>query len=443
MRFGPERLAGLLSAIDPGWREAGLCVGFSGGLDSTALLHAAAALAARDGIPVRALHVDHGLHAASAAWADACRRACADLGVDVEVRAVRIAKGAGASLEAEARAARYAAASAALAKGERFVSAHHRDDQLETVLIQLLRGAGVAGLAAMPPRSRLGPGWLLRPLLHVARAELAEYADRQRLAWTPDPMNADERFDRAYLRKRVVPAILGRWPAAPATVARSASHLAEAARLLAGLAADDAGPLLDDGRLAVEGLVGLPRERQVNVLRWWLREQGLPPPPAARLGAGLPALLEARPDGRPSLRWQGGEIRRYRGRLYALSPLPARARGAAIYSGAGVELGAGLGNFTLIAGDEGGIRLPPGAEVTLGFRTGGESLRPHPGRPRKRLKDLCQEAGVVPWMRDRLPLVFVGGRLAAVADLWIDTEFAARAGASALQPVWCGRPRLF
>ena len=443
MSFDAERLAGLLTAIDPDWRDAKICVGYSGGLDSTALLHAAATLAAGEGVSLRALHVDHGLQPASAEWAEACRQACARLGVALEVRKVDVATTRGAGLEAAARAARYAAIAAALADGERFLAAHHRDDQLETVLIQLFRGAGVAGLAAMPMRARLGRGWLLRPLLEVGRGELANYADRNGLAWTRDPMNESERFDRAYLRHRVLPAIRERWPAAALTAGRSASHLAEASRLLGELAAADAAALLDDGRLPIEGLAQLSRDRQVNVLRWWLRQEGLKSPPAARLESGLAELLEARPDAAPSLRWEGGEIRRYRGRLYALAPLPAPAHLLPGGAGTSIDLGTGLGNFSLIAGCGGGLHLPAGVEATLGFRSGGESLRPHPGRPRKRLKDLCQEAGIVPWMRDRLPLVYVDGRLAAVADLWIDVEFAAGAGANAVKPVWAGRPRLF
>lgn len=443
MPFDKERLAGLLTAIDADWRDARLCVGYSGGLDSTVLLHAAAALAAAEGVQLRALHVDHGLHSESGEWAKACRQTCADLGVALEVLEVEVLPPHGASVEAAARVARYAAIAAALADRERFLAAHHRDDQLETVLIQLFRGAGVAGLAAMPARARLGRGWLLRPLLEVGREELAEYAHRRGLAWTRDPMNESERFDRAYLRRQVLPAIRERWPAAAMTAARSASHLAEASRLLGELAAADAAALLDDGRLLIEGLVRLPRDRRVNVLRWWLRQEGLKSPPAVRLEAGLAELLEARPDAAPSLRWEGGEIRRYRGRLYALAPLPVPARAPPDRAAASIELGPGLGNFALIAGCEGGLHVPPGIEATLGFRNGGESLRPHPGRPRKRLKDLCQEAGIVPWLRDRLPLVYVGGRLAAVADLWIDVGFAAGPGTSAVKPVWAGRPRLF
>jgi tRNA(Ile)-lysidine synthase len=254
-------------------------------------------------------------------------------------------------------------------------------------------------------------------------------------------MNAALRFDRAYLRARVLPAIRERWPAVSETVSRSSRHFAEAARVLAEVAEGDAAGALDAGRLALAGLCSLSRDRQVNLLRWWLRLTGLRPPPAARLEAALPAFFAARPDGAPLLRWDAGEVRRYRGRLYAMAPLPELA--APRDATQPVELGAGLGCFRLVAGEQGGLRRAGLAAASIRFRAGGESLKPHPARPRKRLKDLCQEAGIVPWMRERLPLVFVGERLAAVGDLWIDADFAAGAGEPALRPVWEARPRIY
>lgn len=443
MEFGAERLAQLLDAADPGWRGARLSLALSGGIDSTALLHALAALAARESLQLRALHVDHGLQSGSAGWAQHCRAACRSAGVAIEVIELGLRPQPGASVEALARERRYAALAERLGEGERLLTAHHRDDQLETVLIQLLRGAGVAGLAAMPVRAPIGRGWQLRPLLDVGHEELAGYAAHHGLAWQPDPMNDALRFDRAYLRARVLPAIRERWPAAAETVSRSSRHFAEAARLLAGLAEADAARVLDAGRVSLAELAALPRDRQVNLLRWWIRESGLRPPPAARLDAALPAFFAARPDGAPSLRWDEGEVRRYRGRLYAMAPLSAPLKPGTAGEAMAVELGAGAGRFRLVPGVEGGLRLSALASASIRFRAGGESLRPHPARPRKRLKDLCQEAGVVPWMRERLPLVFVGERLAAVGDLWMDAEFAAATGEAALKPVWESRPRIF
>jgi tRNA(Ile)-lysidine synthase len=211
------------------------------------------------------------------------------------------------------------------------------------------------------------------------------------------------------------------------------------------MAAADASAVVDEGRLAVEGLQRLSPDRQVNLLRWWIHSRGLGPPPAARLEAALQDLTRARVDAQPLVRWPEGELRRYRGRLYALSR-SAPWRGATASGGDGsqlIDLGPGFGQFGLRPGEQGGLRLPLTAAISIRFRKGGETLRPAAGRPRKRLKDLCQEAGIVPWMRPRLPLVFVGERLAAVADLWIDADFAAPPGVPALAPVWSERPTLY
>jgi len=446
MAFGPERLASALSALTPGWQNERYCVALSGGLDSGVLLHAMAGLRnSHDGIRLRAVHVDHGLQSGAPAWAQACIEACRMQGVELQVLRLSLAPARGASIEAEARDARYAAIAATLAPGEWLLTAHHRDDQLETVLIQLLRGAGVSGLAAMPARARLGAGWHGRPLLDVDRSDLAAYAERQRLSCITDPMNSALRFDRGWLRAQVLPPLRKRWPQAAATVARSARHFAEAGRLLAALAESDASGLLDEGRLSIEGLHRLPQDRQVNLLRWWIRERGLGPPSAARFESVLDDLVEARADAEPVVRWESGELRRYRGRLYAMRPLGEPPTGILRLDAAkpAVELGGGLGRIGLATGEQGGLDPALAADLTVRFRAGGESLRPHPARPRKRLKQLCQEAGIVPWMRERLPLLFAGTQLAAVGDLWIDAEFAVAPGKPALVPVWQARPELF
>lgn len=447
MVFGAERLAAALAELDPGWSAASFCVALSGGVDSVVLLHAMRSLRpGRRPSGLRAVHVDHGLQSQSPDWAGHCRAHCERLEVPFEVATLELQAAPGASLEAQAREARYAALAGRLHPGEWLLTAHHRDDQLETVLIQLMRGAGVMGLAAMPARRPLGAGWHVRPLLDVDRAEIAAYAALHALDFQRDPMNESPRFDRAWLRQEVLPQLRARWPAATATVARSAAHLAQAARLLAELAAQDAGPVADGTRLSAAGLRGLSRDRQANLLRWWIRKRGLGLPSAARLDAVIDQLLPARADAQPLVRWPEGEIRRYRGRLYAL-PRPASAADAAPLpvdpAACCVELGPGWGRFRLVPGSTGGLRMTLPAPVEIRFRSGGETIRPEPGRPRRRLKDLCQESGIVPWMRACLPLVFAGGRLVAVADLWIDAEFRAPPGTSAYAPVWDGRPDLY
>jgi tRNA(Ile)-lysidine synthase len=448
MAFGPLRLAALLAALEPAWTSARFCVALSGGLDSTVLLHALASMRSSSRLlRLRAVHVDHGLQPESPAWADQCARFCRSLDMALHVIRLGLAPTAGESVEAEARSARYAAMGAILEPGEWLLTAHHCDDQMETVLIQLLRGAGVAGLAAMPSRAHLGPGWHGRPLLEVGRAELAAYARAEGLSWIVDPMNEEERYDRGWLRRRALPLLLERWPALPATVARTARHLAGAQRLLESLAELDGGGLIDEGRLEIQGLLRLPPDRQANVLRWWVAGEGLPMPSEARLRALREDLIGARIDAMPLVAWGDVEVRRYRGRLYAL---PRALKGApasgtiTAAAGAHCELPAGLGRIVLDLVPGAGLRVESlGERLELEYRAGGESLRPAPGRPRRALRNLFQEAGVVPWMRPRLPLLYAGGRLVAVADLWLDADFTVTAGEAGLQPRWKGRPRIF
>ncbi len=245
----PDDLAESLERLIPAWPDASLCIALSGGVDSVALLHAAREVTAHHGgLRLRALHVDHGLQPASLDWAAICRELCERLGVRCEVLELHLVPRKGESVEAEARTERYSALAAALEPGESLLTAHHADDQLETVLLQLFRGAGVAGLAAMPECAPLGPGHHLRPLLQVARVDLVAYAQALGLQWIEDPMNREARYDRSYLRHEVLPAILARWPAAARTVGRSARHLGEAQRLLEALAEADAAALLDERR---------------------------------------------------------------------------------------------------------------------------------------------------------------------------------------------------
>jgi len=315
----PAAVESSLAAWAPTWPDASLCIALSGGVDSVALLQAAREVAARHpGLQLRALHVDHGLQPQSGEWAASCRELCGRLAIPFEVLELKLVPRKGESVEAEARSERYAALSAALEPGECLLTAHHADDQLETVLLQLFRGAGVAGLAAMPPSAALGPGLHLRPLLQASREEIVEFAKLRGLEWIDDPMNTESRFDRSYLRHEVLPSIIQRWPAAARTVGRSARHLAEAQGLLEALAEIDASRYLDnEGTLAVAGLLQLPHARRVNVLRWWIVRQGLGLPSTARLESIIRDVLPARPDAHPVVTWPTGEVRRRKGRLLA------------------------------------------------------------------------------------------------------------------------------
>ena len=278
-----------------------ICVAFSGGLDSTVLLHQLAQ--ARELLPfsLSAIHVNHGLSSNAPAWARHCRQVCAGLDVPLRVRRVEVNRAPRTSLEEEARRARYAVFAAA--KADVIGMAHHADDQAETVLLQLLRGAGPKGLAGMSPlkplsTNGLGHISLWRPLLECTRAELAGYAHQHKLTAIDDESNADERFRRNYLRRRVMPLLTAGFPAVTATLARTARHQAEASGLLDALADADLTLAEMDAGLHAETLKQLGGARCKNALRRWLDCAGLRQPSEARLNALIKALRDSSNDTR-------------------------------------------------------------------------------------------------------------------------------------------------
>lgn len=408
-------------------------LGYSGGLDSTALLHALAAQ--REGLAgLRAVHVDHALHADSARWSAHCVATCAALGIALETRRVAVVED-GRGLEAAARDARLAAFVAVLDAGETLVLAQHRDDQAETVLLRLLRGAGSGGLGAMRSEREFGQGRLARPLLDTPRSQLRDYARRHALHWIEDPSNQDTHHDRNHLRHAVLPALRARWPQADQALATSARLAAEDALLLAEEASRRlAGARLPDSpaALSVTALLELSAPWRARVLRAWFAEQGLPPAPA-RMHARIDAeLLSARRDSLAVVRWPGAQLRRWRDALHAGTPTDGHAadwqrhwNGAGWLSlpdgsQLGFEQNSGKGfadaavradpDFhSALQGDFGPLRVQP--------RQGGERMR-LPGRQHHhRLKHLLQDSGLPPWRRDALPLLFADdGELLAAGD---------------------------
>ncbi|HEY7996327.1 MAG TPA: tRNA lysidine(34) synthetase TilS [Steroidobacteraceae bacterium] len=433
VKFAPAWLAARLRALVPGFPRVAACVAFSGGADSTALLAALARLR-RGGLQVRAVHIDHQLRPDSARWSAHCRRCARALGVPLEVRRILVPRARGSSPEAAARLARYAALAQALRPHEVLLTAHHQDDQLETVLLQLLRGAGVAGLAAMPASAPFARGLLVRPLLEIPRAQLREWLRARRLEWVEDDSNADEALDRNYLRRRVLPALSARWPAAPATVARSARHLADAQQLLEALGAADAASAQVGAALSAPVLRRLGPARRRNALRHWITASGFPAPPARRLEEIAAAVLAARTDTHPFVAWSGVRVRRH-AQLLRLEAATATATAPATPAQLSWRwqqqpqlAWPGGGVLTLRADRRGPLDLEALSPVlSVRTRRGGERLRPAAGGPRRLLKGLLQEARVPLPERARLPLLYCGERLVAVGDRWLDASVQAGA----------------
>ena len=448
MSFSAASLRAVLGAHLPAG-ATGLAVALSGGADSASLLAATIAAAAMDaaaaggatfrGLEVRAVHVDHGLQSAAAAFRDSCAALCADFGVPLTVIPAVVETPPGASLEAAARDARYAALAAELKPGECLLTAHHSEDQAETLLLQALRGAGLKGLSAMPHCRPLGRGWHVRPVLEVPRRELLAFGARWCGACAPDPMNEDLRFDRSYLRRQVWPLIETRWPGSAAALSRTARHAADAQELLDRAAAADVIRLRDGDALSVPGLRALGPGERINVLRFWLCDAGFEPPPAARLTEALRQMLDAEADHLPAIAWGDHALRRYRQRVFMTQAGPPCLEGTRLWSvGADsrVDLGPGLGTLRWLA-QNGGIdaqRLP--ATVIVRRRGGGEALRPATQAKTQTVQHLCQSHGVLPWMRDALPLVFAGDALIAVADLWVDARWCSSSTGPGLAIRW-------
>ena len=440
MSFSPEQLREHLAALElQASKPSRYVIAFSGGMDSTVLAHAINA--AGSGVPLVAIHIDHGLQEQSGRWNAHCERFVTSLGMDYRCRQVAVPTDTGKGLEAAAREVRYAALHEELEHGDWLLSAHHRDDQAETLLINLVRGSGPAGIAGIGAVRRFGPGWLARPLLHVDRDTLRAYAVEQDLEWIEDPSNTDRRFDRNFLRHEVLPRLQSRWPDIAARLQRSAAHAGEAANLLDELAQLDLEDLGGQaGRLPVDGLLALSPGRQKNLLRHALRKLGLSTPSTLQLERILREVLPARADAQPHVSWPGTSVRRYRNGLYLLPEHLAAAAEAAEIADNSASLGAGLGVLTFVSGAARGLDedlVKRG--LRLDVRKGGEEFQPDGQRHTRKLKKLLQEEGIVPWMRDRVPLVYAGDDLVAVGDLWIAAGAATSPGV-AVQ--WSDRPAL-
>ena len=440
--FGSDWLRERLTRLLPGFPDGALCVALSGGIDSTALL-AALTDVRLDGLRVRALHVNHGLHPNANRWSAHCRKVARRLGVPLKVLSVNVAREQGGSLEEAARVARYGCFSKQLRDGETLLTAHTEDDQLETVLLQLFRGCGLPGIAAMPALAPLGRGWLARPLLARSRAELESWVRARELTWIEDDTNLDERFDRNYLRRQVLPAVRRRWPGVGAAVARSARHAAEAQGLLTVLARTDLERASDGAALSVKALRSLSPDRRRNVLRLWIASGGRTLPDARRLEEIAGPLIEARADAHPQVEWamesakEAATARRVvvtrHAELLSLSErapvLDSEAPAARLdwdwRQSSRCALPDG-GALELTPERHGPIDLDALPErLAITWRRGGERLRVRRGGPRRALKSLLQEAQVPLAERARLPLILADGALIAAADLWIDESVRA------------------
>ena len=417
-------------------------VAYSGGLDSHVLLHVLGSVRDELGARIGAVHVNHGLQAEAGQWEAHCRQVCADLDIDYVSLQVDARAMSGESPEAAARVARYQALADWLPAGHGLLTAQHQDDQAETLLLQLLRGSGVNGLAAMPATTGLGNGWHLRPLLAFTRNSLHDYALRHELHWVEDPSNADTAYDRNFLRQRILPVLQERWPAMSANLSRSAVHCAEAADLIEALGKQDLRGVAGQqcNSLSLKRLVALPVMQQRNVLRLWIRETAGMPPSTAVLARIQNDILSSRPDAEPCVRWGQHEVRRYRDDLFLLpqSREPDRNQVVDWEMTEPLRLPDAGGVLSVSQQTGQGIRKTAIADagVRVTWRHGGERCHPAGRGHHHSLKKLFQEQGIPPWERAHIPLIYIGDRLAAVAGLWVCEPFQAGPQESGLLINW-------
>ena len=434
----PERVAAELAPrIFPG---AHLALGLSGGLDSVTLLSILLELAPALKFSLRAVHVNHGISPNAARWAEFCGGLCTRLGVPLQLESVDISPHRHLGLEGAARRSRHEAF--ARVDADFVVLAQHSDDQAETLLLRLLRGAGLRGLAAMSALRSI-PGMrarLLRPLLAVSRAEIETHARLRGLEWVEDESNADTIRRRNFLRRDVFPLLERQFPGARATVARAAAHLAEARELLDEMARADFERCAGAEGVNVAGLRGLGEARAKNLLRYWCETKNIEPLSAARTGELLRQLSESRPDARIGLAVPGWTFLRYRERLYLRHASETIGRNLCeVWDGANALPMLSLGGVLKFKPEEGrGLSLAKlrAGRVTVRLRQGGERLRLDARRPRRTLKNLFQERGVPPWRRDRLPLVYCGDELVSAPGIGDACEFRAAPGEAGLIVTW-------
>lgn len=388
-------------------------VAYSGGLDSTVLLHALAQLESRP--PLCALHIHHGLQPDADAWQAHCEATCAALGLVCHSLRVQVEPD-GDGPEAAARRARYRAFEDFLQPGDLLLQAHHLDDQIETRLLRLLRGTGVEGFRGIPDYRPLGQAALLRPLLTLPRPELEAYAREQALNWIEDPSNADTRFDRNYLRQRVLPLIAERWPAYRQALQRFSGHLAEGQVLPVAdvqRQADSPRPVID-----LDALRALDEAGRNRALRHWLAPRV---PSAAQLREIQRSLLWSAVDAEPVFELGDLQLRRFRDRLYQTELGAFDPDFIADWDFQAPLVIPGAGVLRAERCERGGLAA---SRVRVSLRRGGERCRPAGRAHSQTLKKLLQDYDVPPWLRDRLPLIYSeAGELAAVADLWVCEGF--------------------
>lgn len=417
-------------------------VAYSGGVDSHTLLHLIVMLRQQQAdIRITAIHIHHGLQAEADAWAEHCQTICSEIDVPLQIIHVNAHAKSGQSPEEVARISRYQAFKSLVKKNDILLTAQHQDDQAETVLLQLLRGSGLAGLAAMPIISPFGSAYLARPLLAFSQQALYDYATQYQLFWIEDLSNLDTHYDRNYLRQSILPLLRQRWPGFNKTLHRTSQHCADSQALLTELADEllvsAHNPV--DNTVAISILAELTPSKQRLLLRAWIQQSGLRYPSTHTIERIITEVLPAKKDKVPIVNWSEGCIRRYRNTLYLSKPEPYFDCATKFnWDGEKPLLMSGNGSLAAVPTLNKGICAQQWKHqsITICFRTGGERGRIAHRTGQHSLKKLFQECSIPPWIRNRIPLVYLGDQLAAVPGLWIFESFLGQPGKPAIHLEW-------
>ncbi len=432
LTFSAERLLLILKSQP---RAETYRVGFSGGADSTALLHALKQLESQLETPIQAIHVNHGIHDHADRWQEHCERFCRQQGIALVSLSINIDRNTGLGLEAEARHLRYQAMSALLKPGDSLLTAHHADDQAETLLLNLMRGSGVDGLSAMPHCRPLGAGVLQRPLLNFENSELINYLQENNTTWIEDPSNQVLNHDRNFVRHQIMPLLESRWQGVNKRMLLTCNSLAETRTLLEHVA-DEYLDQYQCHRFVLQVAEHLREEPALFKLaiRRWLKQTDAPPIPARSLEALYDQVFHAGEGHRICIQWGGWLLRLHQNQLWLqqdveILPCPGVAWPA---GQAAIDLGGEYGQLTLAGAN---VQGPPEAIVVSNRQIRKNNVI-RQGAHHKNLKNLFQAAGIPGWFRDSIPLCELKGKLVAIGDWCFDDQFAAWMSANHVNLTW-------
>jgi len=423
-------------------------VGFSGGADSTALLHALSVIQPQLATPVSAVHINHGIHPAADHWQLQCEEFCHQHEIDLVCIKINLDKRTGKGLEAEARHLRYEAISDLLGRADCLLTAHHADDQAETLLLNLMRGSGVDGLSAMPECRPLGSGYLQRPLLKFKNSALRDYLRKNNIEWTEDPSNLYLNHDRNFVRHEVIPLLEQRWPEVSQRLLLTREAMTDTRHLLEKLADDYLKPnLVHPYVLKITPQCHADPELFRLIIRRWIKLSGTTGIPAYRLDSFCDQVQKAGSDHKVSMRWDDCLLRWYKNQLWLQTTIEILPCADVKWPNGQIEVDLGRDAGQLVLGtaspsanqSEPKTNVSPDGAFSVGGRANTEENVISLGGHHRTLKNLFQSADIPPWLRDAIPLCKLDGELVAMGDWCFNERFASWLSENNISVSW--RPR--